>query len=68
MKECSVSRRNVFELLKEGSRDASVYRSCRRMMLVAAELTCEYAHMRERTQIRADPDRDARQANIMCVA
>jgi len=66
--EHSVLQRNVFELVKKDSRDASICWSRRRMMLVAAELTCGFARVHERTQTRADPDRDAQQANIMCAA
>ena len=68
-------RRSVFSqrnVCSNSSRKAhviqSICQSRRRMMLAAAELTCGCARVRERTQTRADPDRDARQANIMYAA
>lgn len=71
----NVPNEGAFCLARERSRQerlarhtVSICRSRRRIMLVAAELTCECALVREHTRTRAAPDRDARQANIMCAA
>lgn len=56
-------------IIKEGdSRNVVGLSIASANVVVGAELTCGWAYVHERTQIRADPDRDARQANIMYAA